>query len=487
MKGRFSLKKFYRRAAALALSSLFFASTAFAAVTGTRFHSGSEHDRLVFDLDAAGSVKSSLSADGRTLTLELPKAGTRLSKAAVRGKRIKSASYTPTPKGLRVVLHLAPGMRYEVKELKAPLRIFVDVKEAGEKTTAKPATPKPVTPKPVERPAEDDGTMTFAPGLVEKKLVYTDASGKQISAWILTVDHTKYRLALALANGKVPGTATVSKISDDRNAAAAINASYFSTTGELIGITKIDGRIAGTTYYTRSAMGLKSDGSIVFGTISYDGKVTMGGRTLGISGVDAERMENGVVLYNRLYGRTTGTNAYGMEYTVENGKVTDIQTNDSPIPSNGVVVSVHGSAKDAFSAVSVGDPVTITQDIGAEWENIPTIIGVGPRLVEDGTVHVTADEEDFPADIRVGRAPRSAVGVTKTGDYILAVADGRQSHSAGLTLTAWAELLKNQGAYNAINLDGGGSSELVIGGDIQNSPSDGHERRVGDAIVVLPR
>ncbi len=471
---------------------MFFASTAFASVTGTRFHSGSEHDRIVFDLDAAGQCKSTLSADGRTLTLTLPKAAARLSKSAVHGKRIESVAYAPSANSLQVTIRLAPGMRYEVKELKAPLRIFVDVKEAGKKAPAA-KTPKPIT-KPAEKPAQttpatanDEGEVIFAPGLVEKKLVYKDASGKQISAWILTADHTKYRLDLALAGGKVPGTATVSKISDDRNAAAAINASYFSTTGELIGITKIDGRIAGTTYFTRSAMGLREDGSTVFGTISYNGTVTMVGKTLGVSGVDAERGENGVVLYNKLYGKTTGTNEYGMEYTVENGKVTDIQTNNSPIPAGGVVVSVHGTAKDAYSAVRVGDPVTINQDIGDEWQDIPTIIGVGPRLVENGAVHVTADEEEFPSDIRVGRAPRSAVGVTKTGDYILAVADGRQSHSAGLTLAAWAELLKNQGAYNAINLDGGGSSELVIGGDIQNSPSDGHERRVGDAIVVLPR
>ena len=100
---------------------------------------------------------------------------------------------------------------------------------------------------------------------------------------------------------------------------------------------------------------------------------------------------------------------------------------------------------------------------------------------------MTASEEEFPSDIRVGRAPRTAVGVTKDGRYLLAVVDGRQSHSVGLTLTDWARLLVKFGAQDAINLDGGGSTDLVVNGEVQNSPSDGQERAVGDALVLVPK
>jgi len=98
---------------------------------------------------------------------------------------------------------------------------------------------------------------------------------------------------------------------------------------------------------------------------------------------------------------------------------------------------------------------------------------------------VTAAEEQFPGDIRYGRAPRSAVGVLANGDYILGVVDGRQQSSHGLTLTEWAQLLQRFGAVDAINFDGGGSSELVAGGKILNSPSDGSERPVGAALLLL--
>ena len=75
----------------------------------------------------------------------------------------------------------------------------------------------------------------------------------------------------------------------------------------------------------------------------------------------------------------------------------------------------------------------------------------------------------------------------KNGNYLFAVVDGRQSSSHGLTLTEWAELLKKVGAQEAMNLDGGGSSDLVVGGQVQNSPSDGTERYVGSALIVMKK
>ena len=70
---------------------------------------------------------------------------------------------------------------------------------------------------------------------------------------------------------------------------------------------------------------------------------------------------------------------------------------------------------------------------------------------------------------------------------LLAVVDGRQASSIGCTLDEFAELLVKFGAQEAINFDGGGSSEMVLGGQILNSPSDGTERKVGSALAVLKK
>ena len=135
----------------------------------------------------------------------------------------------------------------------------------------------------------------------------------------------------------------------------------------------------------------------------------------------------------------------------------------------------------------VGDKVTLEEDLGTAFQDVPMIVGAGPTLVKGGKVNVTADEEEFPDDIARGRAPRSGVAVLPNRHVLLAVVDGRQEASIGATLTEFAELFVKYGAKEAVNFDGGGSSAMVVGGKLQNSPSDGEERRVGSALAVMKK
>ena len=68
---------------------------------------------------------------------------------------------------------------------------------------------------------------------------------------------------------------------------------------------------------------------------------------------------------------------------------------------------------------------------------------------------------------------------------MLVVVDGRRRHSVGLTLLELAQFMLEQGAVEAMNLDGGGSSQMIIGRQIVNEPSDGRERRLGAGIAVI--
>ena len=64
---------------------------------------------------------------------------------------------------------------------------------------------------------------------------------------------------------------------------------------------------------------------------------------------------------------------------------------------------------------------------------------------------------------------------------------GRQQKSIGMTLTEMAILMQELGAEDAMNLDGGGSSEMVVGNEVMNRPSDGRERSVGAALAIFPK
>ena len=338
------------------------------------------------------------------------------------------------------------------------------------------------TPPQTETPAVEDEGLEF--------LVYHENG---VMAFAIIADHEKYQLLPILAKNQIKGRATVSQMTKNLYDIAIINASYFMPNGSLIGVTKIDGEIIGVDDFYRSAIGIYDDGSTIFGRVRYSGEIEFYGNTIPINGVNWERGENSLVLYNSYFGETTGTNNFGVEVVVENGIITDIfyDKGNNFIPAGGYVISAHGAAAEFFQFAQVGDLININQKILSDdgnFNDVPYVVGAGPRLVMDGKIFVTAVEEKFPNDIKNGRAPRAAVGVTSYGDYILAVVDGRQAHSKGCTLQEWANILLNKfGAFNAINLDGGGSAELIVKDKLVNKPSDGRERLVGNALAILPK
>jgi exopolysaccharide biosynthesis protein len=79
-------------------------------------------------------------------------------------------------------------------------------------------------------------------------------------------------------------------------------------------------------------------------------------------------------------------------------------------------------------------------------------------------------------------------GVDADGHLIMATVDGRQlGYSVGLSYVEGAELMRALGARDAVNLDGGGSATMVVGGKVVNSPSDNEgERPVADSLEVVP-
>ncbi|MBQ5951207.1 MAG: phosphodiester glycosidase family protein [Lachnospiraceae bacterium] len=113
------------------------------------------------------------------------------------------------------------------------------------------------------------------------------------------------------------------------------------------------------------------------------------------------------------------------------------------------------------------------------------LLSFGPALIEDGQIAVTASDE-------VGKAmasnPRTAIARLADGSYLFVVSDGRTSESEGLSLYELAQVLRDLGAVTAYNLDGGGSSTMVLNGTVVNNPTTGgssiKERSVSDIVYI---
>lgn len=113
------------------------------------------------------------------------------------------------------------------------------------------------------------------------------------------------------------------------------------------------------------------------------------------------------------------------------------------------------------------------------------LFAFGPALIENGEIQVSSSDE-------VSRAkssnPRTAIGIIDDLHYIIVVADGRTSESAGLSLLELAQLMESYGCEIAYNLDGGGSSTMVFNGTVINNPTTNgnkiSERAVSDIVYI---
>lgn len=321
---------------------------------------------------------------------------------------------------------------------------------------------------------------------------------------LLRVDLTKARLDVVHARGDAVGLETLSAMAARTGAIAAVNGGYFRMTGafagDSTGTLQIDGKLLSEPDRGRAAIGFlrSAQGTrLVMGHVTWQGSVNAGGRTRRLSGINRPRGRNEVVLFTPEFHDTTLTDDTGTEVVVRNGVVDEIRDNagSSSIPANGFVISATGTARE-WARARLRNGVKVTASVGLRpvdgvssnpWPKAEDVLGAGPKLVTAGRVDITAAREKMLPTFATDRHPRTAIASLRDGRALLAVVDGRQPGSIGMTLAELAGLLIEFGAVEAMNLDGGGSTTMVVKGAIVNRPSDPTgERPVSDAILVSP-
>ncbi len=120
-----------------------------------------------------------------------------------------------------------------------------------------------------------------------------------------------------------------------------------------------------------------------------------------------------------------------------------------------------------------------------KWK-MQTAIGGGPVILQNGEINISNNEErKFFGNAISNLEPRTAIGYTKDNKLIILVSEGRSKSAAGLTLIQEAQILKELGCVEALNLDGGGSSCMLINGKETNMPSGkGIQRPVPSVFLI---
>jgi exopolysaccharide biosynthesis protein len=298
-------------------------------------------------------------------------------------------------------------------------------------------------------------------------------------------------------------------------ALVAINADFFSlATGEVENNAVIRGEwVKGVVLRdaahdqhdnARTQFAVDERGRPLMGRFELHGEVLAGRDRAALSGINHRPVgEAALVKYTSWYGATTPRDSttshvleLGLQWLHRSGSETTYRVirgsltsgGGAPITPRGAVLSATGSATAFLRDVAARDTLHIITRLGSHDTAPQTVVGGWPRLIVDGhSVAALADSlEGTLPRFSAARHPRSAIAMSRDSSMLmLVVVDGRRPWSAGMSLGELAEQLLALGAFQAMNLDGGGSSVLWIRGTVVNYPSDqAGERPVGNALIV---
>jgi len=333
---------------------------------------------------------------------------------------------------------------------------------------------------------------SIIPGINYRHIKRMTAAGP-LHIHILKVDmkNNKIKVKPALAKGVIGSLERTSNIAIENNAVAAVNGSFFEARKKIhlpLGLMIIDGQVVNKSILERSSIGITKDNDIIFGTPRTKGYAVNleNKKSVPIWGVNRPRKKDEVIIYTNEYGDRTRTNNFGKEIVVDgDGRVKDITDGNSAIPKDGYVISLHGWSRDFLAHTKRGDRIGLVYDLTEKWKDVSQAITGGPLLVKNGEIvhEKSLITENFGNEMLPPNS-RTAIGISRDGELILAVVDKRYPLSIGISYDELAQVMSDAGACDAMGLDGGHASTMYINGNVVNYPLWGREAPVSNAIIV---
>lgn len=325
---------------------------------------------------------------------------------------------------------------------------------------------------------------------------FTDQGWDKIHVLEADISDPHTRLDILTPPEGIGTGSTLSEMINSTETIAAINGDFFIA-GEIfspIGPLVRDGELQSSPTYRKDELAVFSLDNKNMPIIDYwdwEIKLAAGDLELFVSAVNKISNEyTHPVVYTQEWGpKAPIANFEDIIYVIiDKDRVYNIVQSPAEevfIPEGGTVIMARGdTASDLLGALESQTPIELQTVSTPDYENMSLAIGGGSTLVKDGRIST------FTHSIE-GNHPRTAIGFSKNGRKIIAVTvEGRVQGSKGMTQTQLAQLLIDLGAYQGINLDGGGSSTMLARkpGDevpsLVNTPSDGSLRRISNGISI---
>ena len=256
----------------------------------------------------------------------------------------------------------------------------------------------------------------------------------------------------------------------------------------------------------RASFVLGADDTPYIDRVDFNGILKTADKTTRIHTVNMLRLEaepgasfNMLTLYTSTFGHVTGSLEGGTKVIIrpKDGDrfffsankdiecvVEDIFPNagTSVIPEGWAVLHGRGTSSDFLQNLKKGDKVTI--NLVTNLRSAPGLLTDFKELVGGSDNIILRNGEKAEGDLLYN--PRTGIGISKDKTKVfLVVADGRNEDSKGATMVDFGQIFKTLGAWDAVNMDGGGSSVMVVDNQVVNSPSDGYVRPVGTGLLIV--
>ncbi|MDZ8184851.1 MAG: phosphodiester glycosidase family protein [Nostoc sp. ChiSLP02] len=347
------------------------------------------------------------------------------------------------------------GLSPRVSTVANPHRVIIDIR-----------------PDPLE-----DRNITWAPGLRWQQRYISLGQERFPVVW-LELNPRQAGLTLKpiwVTPNTLTGIAPIMQTAQRYSAVAAINGGYFNRNNKLpLGGIRRDGQWLSGPILNRGAIAWNDSGQFYFGRLTLEETLNAGNnQRLPILFLNSGYVQSGIARYTPVWGTTyTPLTDNEIILVVQKNQITNqlpggkVGEQTIPIPQDGYLLILRGTATASAPQLPVGTTVNISSAaVPADFNRYPHIIGAGPLLIQNRQIVLDAKAEKFSNAFIAEKAIRSGICTTTTGKLMITAVHNRVG-GYGPTLAEHAQLMQQMGCVNALNLDGGSSTSLYLGGQL---------------------
>jgi hypothetical protein len=413
-------------------------------------------DRIVIDLSGPATWQME-AGDTYTVTI----AG-EITPQQVRAFRPSSANLITqlnvAPAGGRTVIKIKTreGSSPQIWSAGSPARVVIDIR----------------------RDAMIERDVAWAPGLRWRQQ-YVSLGSARFPVYMFLAQPSPENLALRPIHARPNSAIGIEPMlaqAQRQRVTGAVNAGFFNRNNQLpLGAVRNEGQWISGPILGRGAMAWNEQGDLMMDRYALAESIkTESGETLPLLTLNSGYVQAGLSRYTAGWGAAyTPIVDNEIIVTVQGDRITNKQsmgkagTGNIAIPADGYLLALRSSSGAAGKFVPNAQVTLQSQSQPTAFDQYPNIVGGGPLLIRDRNIVLNAQLEGFSTNFIQGAAPRTAVGKTADGTWIIATLHERVG-GQGPTLAEAAQIMQQLGAVDALNLDGGSSSSFYLGGQLLN-------------------